>query len=332
MAPKQMFASLLVVLAGVALGALMLRAEPRGHDDPHGHDHHDHDDHDDHDDPHGTAPGDHDDERIHLDDVAAEQSNITIDTAGPATLRDRVRLTGIVAANEDRVVRVTPRFAGVVKDARKRLGDRVDAGEVLAVIQSNESLQPYDVRSHIAGTVMQRRVTAGEFVDAGEAIYVVADLGTVWVDLTVHRQDLAAIRIGQPVVIDGGEGVPVAESIVAYLSPVSSAHSQTVLARVELPNPAGHWRPGLFVAAEAIAGEVRVPVAVQTSALQRYADRDVVFVRVGDRFEMRPVRLGRRDGTRVEVVSGLTPGERYAAENSFVLKADLGKAGLEHDH
>ena len=107
---------------------------------------------------------------------------------------------------------------------------------------------------------------------------------------------------------------------------------ETMLARVELPNPDGAWRPGLFVTGDLVVEESELPVTVDVDALQSYRDWTVVFVQVGDVFEVRPVETGRRDEESVEIVSGLTAGERYAATNSFVLKAELGKSAASHDH
>ena len=83
---------------------------------------------------------------------------------------------------------------------------------------------------------------------------------------------------------------------------------------------------------EVVQEEVTVPVAVAAEAIQTYRDWQVVFAQYGDVFEVRPLELGRRDGQWVEVVKGLSAGERYAARNSFVLKAELGKSGATHDH
>jgi cobalt-zinc-cadmium efflux system membrane fusion protein len=270
--------------------------------------------------------------RVELSPAAAQQSGITVETAGPATLRRTLRVTGRIAPNEDRMAHVVPRYPGVVKETRKRLGDTVARGEVLAVVQSNESLQPYPVTSLIDGTVIMKHVTPGEFAGAGEDIYVVADLSTVWVDLNIYRQDFEALRVGQRVQLDAGEGVPPADGAVAYISPFGAENTQTMLARVVLPNPGGQWRPGLFVSGAVLLEEVTVPLAVRATALQRLRDWDVVFVRDGDLFEAQPVEAGRRDDTWVEVRGGLAAGQEYAATNSFILKADVGKSGASHDH
>jgi cobalt-zinc-cadmium efflux system membrane fusion protein len=83
---------------------------------------------------------------------------------------------------------------------------------------------------------------------------------------------------------------------------------------------------------DVVANEVAVPVAVSADAIQTINDETVVFGRYGDDFEARPLKLGRSDGQSVEVLNGLNAGEKYAAKNSFLIKADLGKSGASHDH
>jgi cobalt-zinc-cadmium efflux system membrane fusion protein len=132
--------------------------------------------------------------------------------------------------------------------------------------------------------------------------------------------------------IDAGDGSPPASSTLAYLSPIGSPNTQTLLARAVLPNPDRSWRPGLFVTAEVEVDAAPVPVAVAAEALQRVRDWDVVFLAAGDVFEAQPVELGRRDGERVEITAGLAAGQRYVATGSFILKAEAGKSGATHDH
>ena len=81
-----------------------------------------------------------------------------------------------------------------------------------------------------------------------------------------------------------------------------------------------------------VQDETEVPVAVPVDAVQSVRDWKVVFGRYGEFFELRPVELGRSDGKWIEVVKGLPAGTQYAAAGSFILKADLGKAGASHDH
>ncbi len=270
--------------------------------------------------------------RVRLAPEAVARSGIVVDGAGPATVRVRLPVYGRVVPNEDRLAHVVPRFPGVIREMRKHLGDPVRAGEALAVVESNESLRRYEVKSEIAGTVIRKHGAAGELAGEDEEIYVVADLSTVWVDLDVYRKDFSKLRVGQTVLLDAGPDVPAATAKVDYLSPFTTTETQTLLARAILKNPDGHWRPGLFVTGEVVVEEISVPVAVRASALQSWREMEVVFVREGDLFEVQPVQTGRKDGDHVEVTSGLAPGRQYVAEGSFVIKADIGKSAATHDH
>jgi cobalt-zinc-cadmium efflux system membrane fusion protein len=270
--------------------------------------------------------------RVTLTPEQLEAAGISLATAGPATIHERVQLNGRIAPNEDALVHAMPRFPGVVRSVHKRLGDAVGRGDLLAVIESNESLHPFELRAQLAGTVIAKDVAPGEFVSSERELFQIADLGSVWADLDVYRRDFGRLRTGQPVRIDAGDGSPPVESTLAYLSPIGSANTQTLLARAVLPNPDRSWRPGLFVTAEVEVGTSPVPVAVSLDALQRLRDWDVVFLAAGDVFEAQPVELGRRDALHVEILSGLTAGQPYVAAGSFILKAEAGKSGATHDH
>jgi Cu/Ag efflux pump CusA len=106
----------------------------------------------------------------------------------------------------------------------------------------------------------------------------------------------------------------------------------TALARVVMSNADGRLRPGLFVTARLVLAKREVPVAVRVEAIQTLENRTVVFVREGDKIEARPVEIGETDSRHAEVKAGLEAGEHYAAENSFVVKAEIGKGEAEHGH
>ena len=263
-------------------------------------------------------------------------AHLTIEEAGVATIETLVSVYGKVAANEEALARVVPRFPGVVKAVSKRLGDDVRRGEVLARIESNESLKTYDVASEIDGTVIQKDITPGELVKDDKTIFTVANLETVWIDLSIFRRDFGALTVGSRVEFHTGEGHIAGEkhiqAKVDYISPFGSEGSQTMLARCVVPNPDGILRPGLYVDGEVVTGQVNAPVAVKNSALQEVDGKTVVFVQEGDAFAARAVQLGVKDNQRTQVASGVAAGERYVADNSFILKAELGKSEAEHEH
>ena len=270
--------------------------------------------------------------RVEIAAEAAKRAAIGVETAGPATLHTKLELNGKIRTNEEETSHVRPRYAGVVKSVRKKLGDEVKRGDVLAVVESNDSLQSYDIKSEIDGTVIAKEVTLGEFVSGQKAIFTVANLGIVWADFNVYRKDFPLLRVGQKVEINGGPGVETTEATISYISPFGEENSQTMLARALVSNASGDWRPGIFVRGDVIIEVAEVPVAVRPSALQTFREWDSVFLNVGDIFEVAPVEIGRRDREWVEIKSGLKAGARYATENSYIIKADIGKSGASHCH
>lgn len=270
--------------------------------------------------------------RVSFTPEAIESSGLVVERTGPATLERTLGVYGRIVPNADLQADVIPRYSGIVKIADKALGDEVAAGELVAVVQGNDSLQSYEVLSPIAGRIVHKDVRRGEFLPEGRVIYRVVDTSTVWADLQVYRRDLPSLRLNQPVTVRRGEHFADATAAISYIAPFASAATQTLLARVELPNPTGAWLPGEFVTAEILIERVEVPLAVKAGALQTFRDWDVVFVNEGSIFEVRPLELGRRDAQWVEVLSGIDAGRSYAAENTFIIKADIGKSGASHDH
>lgn len=269
---------------------------------------------------------------VEMSDAKVAASGIEIRTAKAETLHESLVLNGILQPNQETLVQVTPRFPGVVREIKKRIGDTVEKGELLAKIESNQSLSVYEMRAPISGTVIDRQISLGEYASEQKPAFIVADVSTVWVDLSVYRRDLPRVRIGDKILIDVADGGKPIEASLSYISPVGSSDTQSALARAVVPNDALRLRTGLFVSARLILSAKPVPLAVRASAIQTVENRSVVFVRNGDKFEVRDVELGARDSENVEVVFGLLDGDRYAAANSFVVKAELGKGSASHEH
>jgi len=195
-----------------------------------------------------------------------------------------------------------------------------------------QMLTRYEIRAPLDGVVIEKHLVLGEAIKEDTAIFMIADLSTVWGEFSVYAKDLNAVRLGQEVTVKSEVLAIEATATVSYLGPLVGEETRSASAHVHIRNPDGRWRPGLFVTVEVVQEERRVPVAVAAEAIQTYRDWQVVFAQYGDWFEVRPLDLGRRDDQWVEVVKGLSVGERYAATNSFVLKAELGKSGATHDH
>jgi cobalt-zinc-cadmium efflux system membrane fusion protein len=282
---------------------------------------------------HGREEKGHDDHDsgVTMSDAQVAAGGIELATAGPRELRDILRVNGLIQPNQEALVKITPRFPGVVRSMRKRLGDQVKAGEMLATVESNQSLTTYEMKAPIDGTVIDRDGTLGEFASEQKPLFTVADLSTMWIDFSVYRRDFSRVRVGDAVSIDVEDGGPPLEARIDYVSPLGTSDTQSSIARAVVAN-AGRLRPGLFVTGRVVLSAKPVEVAIKASALQSLDGKNVAFVRNGDKFEAREVELGGRDMEWIEVTFGLLAGDVYAAKNSFVIKADFGKGGAAHEH
>ncbi|HEY4167126.1 MAG TPA: efflux RND transporter periplasmic adaptor subunit [Reyranella sp.] len=268
---------------------------------------------------------------LKLSDAQVADAGIELLTAGPHELQETLSLNGLIQANQETLVKVTSRFPGVIRSMRKRLGDTARKDEVLATVESNQSLTTFELKAPIDGTVIDRDGTLGEFASEQKPLFTVADLSTMWVDFAVHRRDFGRVRLGDAVVIDVGDGGAPIEARIDYLSPIGVSDTQSAVARAVVANN-GRLRAGLFVAGRVVLSARSAAVTVRTSALQALEGRTVVFVRGGDAFEARVVVPGDRDAGWVEIRSGLSVGDVYAGKNSFVIKAELGKGAADDEH
>lgn len=302
-------------------------------EDGHGHDHaeeqkdeHKHEEH-------GEHEG-HSDEAEHVavSEETLERYGVSLKKAGPASLSVTLDLPGRLLPNEDRIAHITPRYPGIIREVKKRLGDRVEKGEVVAVVESNQGLQTYEVRALLSGIVTERHASLGEFVSGDADILEVADYSELFADFFIFPQDFPQIRLGQQIKVVPEGGVAPINATLSFISPVIDASTQSRFARAVLQNGEGKLQPGGFVTGKLLVNETRVPLAVASSAIQIDKGASVAFVKEKERFEARPIVVGRKDSDWTEVLSGLEAEEEYATGNTFILKAELGKGEAEHEH
>lgn len=376
----------------------------------------------------------HEAAQVAMSEAQMQQNGVTLGVAGPATIEQVLQLQGEIRLNEDRMVQLLPRVAGTVESVYVNAGDKVQKGQLLAVLHSAEladlrsqwlaakqrfelartsfereqqlwqekispeqdflqarhawqeagitlqnaqqkltalgvavpankaaSIRPgqrpgsseasrtsdafnagmsgapanparYEVRAPISGTVTAKQVAVGQFVTPERAMLVIADLSTVWAEMAIPAKDLQGVQPGLQARVSASAFAHTAQGKLVFVDSVVGDASRNARARLVLPNPDGQWRPGLPVSVALVTGTVAVPLAVELAALHNIKEAPAVFGREGQAFEVRPLELGRRDGSRVEVRKGLQSGERYALGNSYLIKADIGKAGASHEH
>lgn len=262
--------------------------------------------------------------------AAAVDAGVKVEVAGPAVIRDTVRLMGNIALDANRHAQIKARFPGIVRAVRVQQGQRVRRGQTLVLVEGNESMRSYPVTAPFDGVVLVRSTNVDD-VAGDNTLIEMADLSDVWVELHAIGKDASRLAAGQPAHVKAATGDAEQDTIIDTLLPLAT-RGQSVVARASIPNPDGRWRPGMTVSADVTVAEREVPLAVKESGLQRFRDFTVVFAQIGQTYEVRMLELGVRDGERVEVLGGLKPGTRYVAEQSFLIKADIEKSGASHDH
>lgn len=266
-------------------------------------------------------------EAVTISAAMAQRVGLNVVVAAAGRIERHLPLHGELAIPPRQQAQVRARFPGIITAINVAIGDEVKQGQVLAQIESNDSLHRYPLLAPIAGKVVQQLASQGEF-SSGEPILLLADATTLWAELKVFPAMLDEVKPGLPVHIDSRAG----RIDGSLLHIVPAANKPYVLARVLLDNRNGRFAPGERISALVDAQIIAVPLVVDNLALQQFEGKPVVFVREAERYEPRALTLGRTDGRYTEVLAGLTAGEQYVVANSYLLKAELEKSAAAHSH
>lgn len=282
----------------------------------------------------GGGHGEHDSHDVHAEQVQIEssiahESGITTEIVNSGKIERHAQVYGRVETPPDQQAHVQARFPGLIQAVRVNVGDTVKKGDELAVVESNASLQSYSVRAPIDGVVQSRHANTGETTGT-TALFTLLDNSRVWAVFKIFPGLRHEVKTGQTVHVFHNNHHH--QTTIAIVTP-SSGDQPFVLARVVLNNDYNDLAPGDLVSGDIDVEIVQVPVIIDNRALQTVRNASVVFVKEqNDRYSVRPVSLGLTDGRHTQVLSGLHTGESYVVGNSYLLKADLEKAGAAHHH
>ncbi|MDH4056850.1 MAG: efflux RND transporter periplasmic adaptor subunit, partial [Gammaproteobacteria bacterium] len=208
--------------------------------------------------------------RTRIASDVAEASGMSVEDAGPATIREAVTVYGRVVSDPENVSHVNARFDGVIRAVRASIGEVVEKGQTLAVIEANDSLNNYTINAPISGTVIDRHANPGETTE-GRTLFTIVDTSSVWAELAVFPSDRSRVRVGAPVSVRTAIGDISIDGDIAMLSPVAGAN-QSVTARVRLDNANGLLAAGMYLTGEIEVAQYHVPLAVKRSGLQAFRD------------------------------------------------------------
>ncbi len=193
------------------------------------------------------------------------------------------------------------------------------------------------VRSPLSGVITERKFNAGAGIEAAMAIFAISNLSTVYVIANVPESIIGNLSIGSIAEIKS-PSIGTINGRISYIDPRLDETTRTVRVRLEVPNPNGKLRAGMFTEVGFYAGTNATngeELVAPSAAIQRTGDKTVVFVpRDGEAgaFEVREVEIDGETEGYTRIISGLKLGETVVTKGSFILKTQLEKGALGDDH
>jgi membrane fusion protein, copper/silver efflux system len=196
--------------------------------------------------------------------------------------------------------------------------DQIDSLE-----RTGQARRTIVLRAPISGEIAEKMVTQGQAVQAGDNLFLIADRSVLWADLAVFEMDARSVRVGSPVevTVDALPGKTY-QGRVTFIHPSIDEKTRTLTARAEVVNQDGALRPGMYATA-IIRRPTAQTLTVPTEAVLPTGTQNLVFVNRGDgQFMPRPVAVGVRGDSLVEIVRGLKPGDEVIASATYLLDSE----------
>jgi Cu(I)/Ag(I) efflux system membrane fusion protein len=219
----------------------------------------------------------------------------------------------------------------LIDAARMRLTLLGMPEELIARVETDRQVQTtVTIRAPIAGAIASLDARAGMAVSAGATLAQVNGTATVWLEAAVPEAQGPLAQAGRSVQaqLTAWPAETFTGRVIALL-PEANAETRTLRVRIELPNPEGRLRPGMFATVHLQAGPPRTVLQVASEAIIRTGVRNVVLV-AGEngRYTPTEVRLGAEANGRTEIVEGLQAGQKVVASGQFLIDSEASLKGV----
>jgi len=229
-----------------------------------------------------------------------------------------------VARSQDNLLHEHQLTANLARSASQTAASKLTGmGLAITAINANGALNRYEIYAPISGTLIEKSAAEGENIGAEMPLYKIADMSEVWAETQIYESDIPQIKVGTPVTIYAENQAYSTSGKLVHLKPLVDQETRTAEAHAEIANPKGIWFPGMFITLEVHQKQKQALLAIAKTALQTIDNTQGVFVKTADGFVFKAVETGMAGDQFVEVLNGLRSGERYVADNSFVLKSEL---------
>lgn len=242
-----------------------------------------------------------------------------------------LKAAGHISVNLNQTARITSTLEGRITKLNFDLGDRVKAGDVMALVESPELLgKPLELKSPTDGVVIERNSAAGELLEKSKAVYTVSDPTQLWAIAEVKERDIAAVKAGQEASFTtfAYPDEPFHGKVTLISNEVEPG-SRTVEVRIAVDNADGRLKPGMFADVEITTTILENVLLISDRALETDGENQIVFVALdGNKFEKRVVKLGREQSGHMQILDGVRAGENVVTDGGFILKSEMLKGEL----
>jgi multidrug efflux pump subunit AcrA (membrane-fusion protein) len=283
------------------------------------------------------APEKTDPEKKHEENIVTltkenlEHVEIKTEPVALGSIDTTLKAAGRVSENQNKTAKILSTLEGRLIKLNVDLNDKVKTGDILALVQTPELLgKSLELKAPIDGVIVGRKAAPGELVSKDKEIYTISDPTDLWVIAEIKERDIGAVSVGQDTTFSvlAYPGETFHGKLVRIGNEVEAA-SRTLEVRIEVTNPDGRLKPGMFADVEITTTVLHDVLAIPDTALQTDEDKQIVFVALdGNKFEKRVVKLGMEQKGRVQVLEGLKAGENVVTEGSFILKSEMLKGEL----
>lgn len=180
------------------------------------------------------------------------------------------------------------------------------------------------VLAPISGQAVERLVAAGQLVQAGTTqLFTISNMSSVWVLANVYQKDLPYVRVGDPVTITT-DAYPATEfhGKISYIAAALDPNTRTLQARIDVRNPEGKLKKDMYVVALVTAGTIPKALSVPSAAVLHDSENQpfVYALNANNQFARKPVTTGETSEDRIQITSGLAPGDRVVGDGSLFLQ------------
>ena len=196
----------------------------------------------------------------------------------------------------------------------------------------------YVLTAPISGVISKKDLVVGENVQLADQLFIIDQLDQLWLEFIAPSAEFATLAPNQQIEFKSLQTGNAFKAQIQTLNSEADAQTGRLQVRAKVLSNATELRPNLMVNVQLQQAGSTQAIRVLKSAVQKIEGKDAVFVaHEHDKkieFSPQPVVLGQvsGDGQWIEVQSGLTQGQQYAAQGSFLLKSELEKGEASHAH